>query len=341
MRSRFFWFTALLLWLPALAHPVDEFSLNVQLEGLQARCLWRLPCALVHFIDEDQDRVLSSEEIARRGPELLRRMDGKVAVRSNGQPGRLSLEVDPRPDRNPTHCTLYLLATWDAPVGDLSFHYDFFPDSPGTRGLIVVHHQGAPPQSGVVAPGQPEYQPGASWQRRAQAFFFTGTEHIFCGYDHILFLLVLLIPATSIWQVLKTVTAFTVAHSITLSLSVLGLVSLPARPVEATIALSIALAALLNLRKGDDHRRWPIAFVFGLVHGLGFASILRDQGVTGSNAVLPLVSFNLGVEAGQVLIVLVAFPLMVRLCSQERTMKILSVASAAMASLWFFERVTG
>ena len=149
--------------------------------------------------------------------------------------------------------------------------------------------------------------------------------HIWIGFDHILFLLSLLLPAVLFWQrprwlpvatlrvavvdVLKIVTAFTVAHSITLSLAALGFVSLPSRWVESAIAASVVLAALNNLYPVVQGRRWAVAFGFGLIHGFGFASVLADLGLPQGALALALLGFNLGVELGQMAIVAVFLPL--------------------------------
>ena len=158
-----------------------------------------------------------------------------------------------------------------------------------------------------------------------RAFVDEGIWHIWTGYDHILFLLTLLIPAVVVYRdrhwkpraslhdslldVLKVVTAFTLAHSLTLTLAVNGFVSLPSRLVEAGIALTVLLGALNNLFPMVRERRWAVAFAFGLIHGLGFASVLADLGLRSWNLVLALVGFNAGVEVGQLAIVLVFVPL--------------------------------
>ena len=155
-----------------------------------------------------------------------------------------------------------------------------------------------------------------------------GVLHIWAGFDHILFLLSLLLPAVlvpsaisgeawaaapgfraALWDVLKVVTAFTVAHSITLSLATLGVVSLPSRLVESAIAASVVLAAVNNIRPVVHGGRWIIAFCFGLIHGFGFASVLSDLGLPQGSLLLALIAFNLGVELGQLAIVAVFLPL--------------------------------
>ena len=185
-----------------------------------------------------------------------------------------------------------------------------------------------------------------------------GIWHIWIGFDHILFLVALLLPAVLVRQqrtwsptpslraasvdVLKVVTAFTVAHSITLSLAVLGVVSLPARLVESVIAASVVIAALNNLRGTIDRKRWLMAFVFGLVHGFGFASVLADLGLPQGALALALVGFNVGVELGQLAIVAVFLPLafLLRATSFYRVgvLRLGSLAVALLASWWFVQR---
>jgi hypothetical protein len=185
-----------------------------------------------------------------------------------------------------------------------------------------------------------------------------GIWHIWMGYDHILFLLSLLLPAVlirmaakwepapslkkSLLEVLKVVTAFTLAHSITLSLAVLGFVSLPSRFVESTIAASVVFAALNNLRGSIEKRRWVMAFVFGLIHGFGFASALADLGLPQGALALALVGFNLGVEIGQMAIVACFVPIAFALRGTKFYLKgvlpVGSVLIAIVALYWFIQR---
>ncbi|MEY3251178.1 MAG: hypothetical protein RL227_151, partial [Pseudomonadota bacterium] len=189
--------------------------------------------------------------------------------------------------------------------------------------------------------------------------------HIWIGFDHVLFLLALLLPAVGRWHqrrwqpvprlrdavvdVLGVVTAFTVAHSITLSLAALGLVSLPSRLVESVIAASVVLAALNNLRQPRvpprARVRIGIAFGFGLLHGFGFASVLADLGLPSGALVLALLGFNVGVELGQIAIVAVFLPLAyaLRQTGFYRTgvLRIGSLLIAALAGLWLVERALG
>ena len=127
------------------------------------------------------------------------------------------------------------------------------------------------------------------------SFFLLGIEHILTGYDHLLFLLALILRGGNLWSLFKIITAFTIAHSITLALAALNIVMLPERLVEATIALSIAYVAAENLfmRKAVSHR-WAVSFLFGLVHGFGFSNVLRELGLPKEGLLWSLLNFNLG-----------------------------------------------
>ena len=189
-----------------------------------------------------------------------------------------------------------------------------------------------------------------------------GVWHIWIGFDHILFLLSLLLPAVLIWQpkpvarwlpverfkdaffdVLRIVTAFTVAHSITLTLATLGYVTLPTRVVESVIAASVVLAALNNVFPIFQGRRWAAAFAFGLIHGFGFASVLADLGLPQEALALALVGFNIGVECGQLAIVAVFLPLTYairRTAFYRRGVRVVgSLLIAALAAVWLAERL--
>lgn len=175
-------------------------------------------------------------------------------------------------------------------------------------------------------------------------FFVLGVEHIATGYDHVLFLLALLLVGGGFRSLLAIVTAFTVAHSVTLTLAVLDVVQLPPRLVESVIALSIAWVALENLLIDDARGRWRITFGFGLMHGFGFAAILRAMHLPREGLVASLLAFNLGVEFGQLAIVLAAYPVMAVIQRSARRRLVIVLASGVilvLALTWFAERAFG
>ncbi|MCA1379329.1 MULTISPECIES: HupE/UreJ family protein [Bradyrhizobium] len=143
-----------------------------------------------------------------------------------------------------------------------------------------------------------------------QRYLVTGVEHIFLGYDHVAFLVAIVLWARRLLPVVKIVTAFTIAHSITLSLAALNILVIPSRIVEPAIAASIVFVAVENFFSRDVDRRWRVAFLFGLIHGFGFAGVLREIGLP-PNAIVPaLAAFNVGVEIGQIAIVALMLPVL-------------------------------
>ena len=184
----------------------------------------------------------------------------------------------------------------------------------------------------------------------AATYLELGVEHILLGFDHLLFVLGLLLITQGMSQLIKTVTAFTVAHSITLALATLGFVHVPSPPVEAVIALSIAFVAveIVRLREGQRNLAarapWLIAFVFGLLHGFGFAGALSEVGLPEGQIPLALLFFNLGVEVGQLLFVGAVFALValirVRRLSLPTWLKFMPpYAIGTIAMFWVIERV--
>lgn len=186
----------------------------------------------------------------------------------------------------------------------------------------------------------------------AVSYWQMGTIHILEGFDHLLFLLTLLLIVNGIWPLLKTVTAFTIAHSLTLALATLDLVHIPPAPTEAVISLSIVLLAVEVVRKNQgeitlsERFPWMVAFTFGLVHGLGFAGALSEIGVPQYDIPLTLLMFNLGVETGQVLFV-VAVSLLLAGLHRIHGHSALVLARATpyaiggLAAFWTIERTVG
>ena len=162
----------------------------------------------------------------------------------------------------------------------------------------------------IVLPAEPVLTLGGD-EADSIGYLMIGVEHLVGGIDHVLFVIGLVLFISSPWMLLKTITAFTVAHSITLALSILGIVSLAQAPVEAVIALSIVFLARELARPGDKRSTltrsspWLMAFVFGLLHGLGFAGVLREIGLPEDALFTSLLLFNVGIELGQIFVVLV------------------------------------
>jgi hypothetical protein len=272
------------------------------------------------------------------------------------------VEVNERVDGN--YLWLPFTSTCESKLTHLTIDYRLLQDiDPSHRGLLTVTAWGAT-QTGVLG-ASPVAQlialdhPSA-W-RAFTEYLKTGIWHIWSGIDHLLFLLSLLLPAVlkrrnhqweavplakpAFLNILKVVTAFTLAHSITLSLAAFDLVRLPSRLTESVIAASIIVAALNNIFPKVTEGRWRIAFAFGLLHGFGFASVLADMGLPPGARLVSLVAFNLGVEVGQLAVVLAVMPLAyaVRATTFYRrtVMQWGSSAIAALALVWLVQRAIG
>ncbi|MCG8604880.1 HupE/UreJ family protein [bacterium] len=216
---------------------------------------------------------------------------------------------------------------------------------PRHKNLAKIIHNGEVQQA-ILTVGNPEQSfsfTGEDVSVTSQVLQFTwlGMEHIFIGYDHILFLLGLIVLGGSFKNLVKIVTAFTVAHSITLILAALEVVTIPGRLVESVIALSIVYIAVENFIVKNTDDRWLITFVFGLMHGFGFAGVLTELGLPTKGLVASLLSFNVGVEIGQLAIVALTFPIVVALSnSRWRKQFVYGLSSLILifGVLWFIER---
>ena len=270
------------------------------------------------------------------------------------------VEVNERVDGN------YLWLPFNATCGaaqltKLSVDYQLMQGiDPSHRGLLTVTAWGAT-QTGVLNGVQSIALNHPSIWRAFAEYLQTGVRHIWSGIDHLLFLLSLLLPAVlrrreNSWEavplakpafinILKVVTAFTVAHSVTLSLAAFDIVRLPSRLTESVIAASIVVAALNNIFPRVTEGRWRIAFAFGLLHGFGFASVLADMGLPPGARAISLVSFNLGVELGQLAVVLAVMPLAYAMRAtsfyRQTVMRWCSSAIATLAFVWLIQRAVG
>ncbi len=221
-----------------------------------------------------------------------------------------------------------------------------------TDALMRVAPLGRPVQAERLTPDHPTALITAKpnrWQV-ARTYLVLGVEHILTGYDHLLFVVSLVLLLGNLWVVVRAATAFTVAHSLTLIGTTLGLIGLPQAPVEALIALSIVFLAVEIIKSGEGKPRlseqipWVVAFLFGLLHGFGFAGALREIGLPESDVPVALLTFNLGVEAGQLIIVAVCLgaigllgrfaPRLLRPATVTAT-----YAIGITASFWFLERL--
>jgi hypothetical protein len=329
---------------PAQAHWADLAVAEIVVGETKAEITLAFPTGLVAWADDNRNGQLSAAEVRAYQPRLEAFLAERIRLTDGGRPGALAVRAADEPAG--THSTLLLVYTWPSPVRTVRIHYGLFLPGVSTASCLATILQGGRVQSVVFTPESREFtvEVGrqAVWQQ-ATGFVMLGIEHIMSGYDHILFLLSLLMLGGGLRYLVKVVSAFTVAHSLTLSLAVLNVVLLPTRWVVSAIALSIVYVATENFwRKERALRdRWLITFGFGLVHGLGFASILKDMVLPRANLAVSLASFNVGVEIGQVAIVAIAYLLLqlVRAWARDTIVRrFVSAAAATAGVFWFIQR---
>jgi hypothetical protein len=336
------------------AHKPSDSYLALEAEGQALRGQWDIALRDLEYaigLDADGDGAITWGELRAKHSEIAAYAFARLAVRGcTLKPGGHLVDQHTDGAYAVLQFTLECGAALPKP---LDLEYRLFADlDPTHRGLLRAR-LGAQTVTGVLGPDRPRLSLNLEGRSRWEQFLdyaWEGVWHIWIGFDHILFLISLLLPAVllaarfspAFWDVFKVVTAFTVAHSITLALAALAVVSLPSRLVESAIAASVVVAALNNLWPVVQRGRWLVAFAFGLVHGFGFASVLSDLGLPQDSLLLALVGFNLGVEAGQLVIVSAFLPLAYALRRTwiYRRMVFVggSAAIALVAALWMIER---
>lgn len=364
-------------WAPAAAHKASDAYLTWRVEG--ARVEQRIDIALRDLdreltLDTDGDGLLRWAEVRTRWPQIERLAAGAVQVSSHGRPCDRTPSSTPQLENHTDgrYAVLTSVLTCAGPVQTLDVDYRLFADSdPTHRGIARIAN--APSPEAAKAAAAAVLVPGAAPQRLAVTasagasglsfvgFVAEGMHHIAIGLDHVLFLVVLLMVAVwrrvrtagggwvpraraaSAWrETLHLVTAFTVAHSLTLALATLGVLAPPSRWVESLIAISVLVTALDNIRPFLPGPRWGAVAVFGLVHGFGFAGPLQDLGLVQGQLALPLLGFNLGVELGQLALVALLLPLALALREAQLYRRVVVHGGSALVALlalgWTLER---
>lgn len=364
------------LALPAQAHkPSDSYLVvGVPSDGTMLSGHWDIALRDLEIavgLDADHDGAITWGELRGRANKVFDYAFARLAFKSDGTDcpiTRGELQVDTHSDG------AYAVLAFEAHCAalprqlDIGYHLLFDLD-PSHRGLLALTFDGTT-RTAVLSPDQPVQTfdlAQASHLHQFLQFVADGMHHIWIGYDHMLFLISLLLPAvlvrrrddpdglghwvpaaslrSALWSVFAVVSAFTLSHSITLTLAALGVIGLPSRLVESGIALSVMLAALNNIFPRVTRRVWLLAFFFGLVHGFGFASVLNDLGLPRDALALSLAGFNVGVEFGQLSVVLVVVPLIYLMRKQRFYRPVVLVGGSsvivAVAAVWFFGRVFG
>jgi hydrogenase/urease accessory protein HupE len=296
------------------------------------------------YLEETMTRVTVVAHIAHLG-----------GVRpQTGIPSRLRLRLDGTPFR-PLQTSVSVdeagqIITWEGreprPASVVAMDSPLFPDSPGDSTVVVIHRNGDVVDRAVLDAESPGALLAESTVAFVRRFGEMGIHHILSGIDHVLFIIGLVLVRGSLRGLLAVITAFTIAHSITLSMTVLRIGSLPSRVVEPLIALSIVAVGVENLLSRTLHpeRRIWLAFGFGFFHGFGFAGALAEAGLPRDAIPASLTAFNVGVEIGQACIVLLILPILHMLCRRAPEMTIIvtrcaSVIIAAAGALWLVERL--
>ena len=350
---------------PAYAHKPSDSYVVIKVKDSSIQGQWDIALRDLDYaigLDENANNQITWLEVLNK----LQEIDAYAFARLKIKNGQNNCAITPQKTLVDHHTDgAYAVIQFDVhciePVNELKFHYTLFADiDPSHRGLLRLDYKGATKTS-IFGPENAEQLFLLEKPNRLTEFknyIVEGIWHIWKGYDHILFLISLLLPAVllrnnNIWQpspslkttfldVLKVVTAFTIAHSITLTLATLQIISLPSRWVEAAIAASVIIAALNNIFPAILKRRWIAAFVFGLIHGFGFAAVLSDLGLQKGALVTALVGFNLGVEIGQIGILSIYLPISYSIRKTWFYKNLLfylgSVIIIAIASIWFVER---
>ncbi len=356
----------------ARAHKPSDSYLTLDPSGAEINVRWDVAVRdLDHALglDRDSDGVVTWGDVRSRQAEIVAYALSRLGVATLTEGKATACPATPGDQLIVDHSDgayvvlRFALRCRLRPASRLAVDYQLFFDlDPQHRGLLRVND--GTHRVLVFAAGKTRHEIDvASPDRAAQlgVFIREGIVHIWAGFDHVLFLLALLLPAVLrrerghwravthlrpvLWDVARIVTAFTLAHSITLSLAALDVLSLPSRLVEAAIAASVVLAALNNLRPVMGRDRWAVAFALGLLHGFGFSAVLSELGLLRENLTLALFGFNLGVEIGQLAIVAIFVPLAFALrgTALYRRAGLVggSLGIVVLAAVWLVERATG
>jgi hydrogenase/urease accessory protein HupE len=339
----------------SFAHWSDLSAAEISTTDNVTQIILTFPTGLVAEMDADANGQLSEAEFHLNHAALVNYFLENIHL-SDSQGQNPNIMIAPVETANApadlgiapgTHSTVKLTYTWEETPKDIALDYNLFLPGVSTASCLATILQGDSTQTFVFTPENRTLtleQGQAPFWSQVGSFIILGVEHILTGYDHLLFLLALLALGGSFRYLLKVVTAFTVAHSVTLTLATLDIISLPPRLIESVIALSIAYVAAENLwRKRDkaERWRWALTFAFGLVHGMGFAGILQEMQIPKPSLVTSLVSFNVGVELGQLAFMGVAFLILAlfkRLAWDKAIRYGASLTAVAAGMYWFVQR---
>ena len=323
------------------AHDLFRSESKLEIQRREVKATFTFNLLDFTGVDRDGDKRVTPAEYSAAFDRVYSDVLSHYSLDSNGPPSRLTREKDELFDEH----VLMLVIRYVFPQDVLAIRVNSsLPDAMGTGHIhlttVVLNGR---VQEGILdgATRSAFFSPttGSNWQTFVR-FLWLGIQHIATGYDHLAFLVGLLIATASMRSLVKVVTSFTVAHSITLALATFSIVVLPSRFTESMIAASIVYVAAENLIRGRAIERYRITFLFGLVHGFGFSNVLREMQLPRANLALSLFSFNLGVEVGQLVFVVLLFPAIEDLIASgwKRLRPAVSIIIGLLALYWFFER---
>ena len=367
------WLVLALLSAAALGHNLDTSYARcvVTDDAVELRLTYDVFTLLkITDLDANQDQRLTREELRAGTPAVQRFLREHVLLEIDGQPADLGTGLEAVwPNQDVTaiaapdwHAAESLIVfpfrrTVSTPPHDIALTFTFFPQLGARHTVLGVFEHHGQTQEVTFTEGEPDYLYDASYAPSAarpaspretipaavRRFLKLGVEHIFLGYDHICFLLALVVVGR-LRDLVKIITSFTIAHSITLILAALKIVTLPQRFIECGVALTIIYVAVENLWRKDVTHRWMLTFCFGLIHGFSFANVLAGLGLPREATIRCLLSFNVGVELGQLAIVLAAMPFVLIISKHRYAPQLKAAVSIAVALFgvgWFIERAFG
>ncbi len=356
----------------AVAHSASSSYLQIGIKGQALSVQWSIALRDLDYaigLDSNDDGAITWGEVLHHRSEIDAYALARLELTGDGKrctPGPVDHLADELGDGG--YVVLRFTAECPAPPQVIGVHYALLFDlDPLHRGLLNVTIGGAP-HATALSPARPDAQfdVNTDYRDTVSSFFIAGIQHLLSGIDHLLFVTMLLVPAmfyrrkdghgtaalmpvpgftAAFIETIKVLSAFTLAHATTLTLSVLHIVNIPQRYSETGIALTILITALDNIWRVLPEKRWPLAFAFGLIHGLGFANALGPLELPPLALAAALVSFNLGLEAAQIIVAAVVLPFgfLARKTwfYPHRVVPGVSAAVALVAFAWFTDRAIG
>ena len=326
----------------ASAHDVSQSDSKIEVQGKDVTVSLRLNLLELPYVDLNGDGFISYDELDHSIDRIYADVKQHYALRDPDLPVQITLRHYGVVEDHVLQ--MDLLYRFDKDVSQLEIDSTLFQiTQPGHEHLVSVNLDGVV-HEGILNAGNQSVvftADGGSVRHTIESFVLLGIEHIFTGYDHLAFLIGLLIVTTNLGSLIKIITSFTVAHSITLALATFNVIVLPSRLTESLIPLTIAYVAAENLLRKRAVERYYITFVFGLIHGFGFSNVLREMQLSRSHLALSLFSFNAGVEIGQLTFVLFLFPLVLYITSSSWKLQVQSAVSVViicLAMYWFAQR---